>query len=327
MSSIRPLTPPKLLRRLPAARAYFRQHGLHMTLLRIARELRQGSKPAPRTGSAESRPAAAAAAPRTMIRSTLKTRRDKAAVLRQHIANPSTGLEISPNINPLVVSGGGVTVQYLDFCTTDQLRAQAAAKGRNPAAVPQIDYVYDPQQLISECVGGRTFDFVLSSHVVEHIPNLVGHFRDISRILNEGGIYGLIVPDMSLCFDAGKSPTTLGQLIEAFVDDWKYAPISAMIDEFRSAVWLGDKNAWSVDDGGVFFPKYRNWRQLITNVLRNPTSSKNWHGHVWRFTPETFAQLWAEIRSFGLIDLNIRSVIPTQHMDFLCVMEKVASAK
>lgn len=336
MSLIRSLAPAQFRVRLSSARVYLRAHGWRMTLRRIAQEF--GGEPArtaetlkraslPEPGNMQST-AAAAAKPRAMIRSALKSRADKAAVLRRHIVrNPSSVLEISPNINPLIVSGSGISVQYLDFCTTDQLRAQAAAKGRNPALVPHIDYVYDPQQLISECVGGRTFDFVLSSHVIEHIPNLVGHFRDISRILNDGGTYGLIVPDMSLCFDAGKLPSTLGQLVEAFVCDWKHAPVAAMIDEFHSAVWLGDKNAWSVDDAGVFLPKYKNGSQLIKNVLRNPASSKTWHGHIWRFTPETFVQLWSEIRSFGLIDLQIKNVIPTQHMDFLCIMEKAASTK
>ena len=126
-------------------------------------------------------------------------------------------LEIGPNLAPMVTKSDPWTVRYLDMVGTDILVARALEKGKNADIVPNIDYVYDPTTLISDSVRGELFDAVFSSHVVEHIPNLIQHFQDIEKVLNDGGVYCMLVPDMRLCFDAKKPLTSLGVLVEAYI--------------------------------------------------------------------------------------------------------------
>jgi hypothetical protein len=84
--------------------------------------------------------------------------------------------------------------------------------------VLETAYVYDPLTLISECVRDISFDAVFSSHVIEHIPNLIHHFQDIEKILKDSGVYCLLAPYMHLCFDAKKLLTSFGSLIEAYIN-------------------------------------------------------------------------------------------------------------
>jgi SAM-dependent methyltransferase len=216
----------------------------------------------------------------------------------------------------------GWNVKYLDLVDTEVLIERARNKNANLADVPTIDYVYDPAHLISETVADAKFDFVVSSHVIEHIPDLILHFQDIGKILNPGGVYCFIVPDMALCFDAKKTPSSLGQLIEAFVVQHRQAPLSAMIDEFKYGVKLNNQGAWSTQDSGNFTPKYDYIIGRIKKLLENPASSANWHGHIWRFTPDSFASIYADCQKLDLVELELIDIQPTSKMEFLVVLQK-----
>jgi SAM-dependent methyltransferase len=56
-------------------------------------------------------------------------------------------------------------------------------------------------------------DYVLSSHVVEHLPNVIGAFLEWKRILRPGGKVFMIVPKRSEC-DRGRPFTTLEHLVD-----------------------------------------------------------------------------------------------------------------
>lgn len=149
----------------------------------------------------------------------LHTRKDNIAYLKRFFPQAGkNGLEIGPNLAPMVSKIEKWNIKYLDLVDTDVLIERARAQNGNISAVPNIDYVHNPTHLISETVGKDKFDFVVSSHVIEHIPDLILHFQDIGNILNPSGVYCFIVPDMTLCFDVKKPQTSLGQLIEAFVN-------------------------------------------------------------------------------------------------------------
>jgi len=44
-------------------------------------------------------------------------------------------------------------------------------------------------------------DFVVASHVIEHVPDLVGWLSDIHAALRVGGVLALVIPDKRFTFD------------------------------------------------------------------------------------------------------------------------------
>ena len=61
-------------------------------------------------------------------------------------------------------------------------------------------------------------DFVLSSHVIEHLPNLIGAFLEWNRIIREGGYVYIIAPlKGALPQDAGREVSSLAH----FIDDYR----------------------------------------------------------------------------------------------------------
>jgi glycosyltransferase involved in cell wall biosynthesis/SAM-dependent methyltransferase len=61
-------------------------------------------------------------------------------------------------------------------------------------------------------------DFIISSHVVEHLPNVVAAFREWNRVVRVGGYIFMIVPQRdALAEDVGRPITGL----EHFIDDYR----------------------------------------------------------------------------------------------------------
>src|SRR5262245_1243176 len=66
-------------------------------------------------------------------------------------------------------------------------------------------------------VGNRSEDFVLSSHVLEHLPNVVGALFEWYRIGREGGYVFMTVPlEDALPEDARRELTSLDHFIECY---------------------------------------------------------------------------------------------------------------
>jgi SAM-dependent methyltransferase len=67
----------------------------------------------------------------------------------------------------------------------------------------------------------RSEDFILSSHVVEHLPNVIVAFREWDRIVRDGGYVFMIVPLLgALPADAGRPLTSLEHFIECYQRGW-----------------------------------------------------------------------------------------------------------
>lgn len=251
----------------------------------------------------------------------MKNRKQKIAYIRRkYLSDAKTGLEISPSINPMLYKGDGYDLEYIDALTTEQLQARAQRNGVDLKRVPNVDYLHDFSQSIASCVGHKKFDFVMSSHVIEHVPDLAGHFQEVKEVLNEGGVYAFLAPDKELCFDLKKPDTSLGQVIEARLEKRRVAPVSALIDEYYYGVKRGGSGAWSRNESAPTVPKYANARKLMQDAMANPQIARNWHGHIWRFTPASFREIYTQLNELELVELRLLDVQPTAHMEFVVVL-------
>jgi SAM-dependent methyltransferase len=79
------------------------------------------------------------------------------------------------------------------------------------------DYVCDATDLhfAKDC----EFDFVCSSHVLEHISNPIKALKEWMRVVNRGGIIYCGVPDKRVTFDHARKRTTLNHLINDYKND------------------------------------------------------------------------------------------------------------
>jgi len=126
----------------------------------------------------------------------------------------TVGLEIGPLASP-VLRPPQARIRYVDHADLPTLRAKYA--GDANIAIDDlvaIDAVWAEAPLAA-CFPGEQFDYVIASHVIEHVPNVIGFLAEIAEVLRPGGRLILAIPDRRTTFDILRRETTLADFIEA----------------------------------------------------------------------------------------------------------------
>jgi len=78
-------------------------------------------------------------------------------------------------------------------------------------------YIADATELSS--ISDDSYDFILSSHSLEHIANPIKAITEWLRVLKDGGLILLILPNKEFCFDHKRPVTTFAHILEDFRND------------------------------------------------------------------------------------------------------------
>lgn len=87
----------------------------------------------------------------------------------------------------------------------------------SPERAPGKQYINEATELTA--TASESYDFVLSSHVLEHIANPIKALKEWTRVLRPGGTLLLVVPHKDGTFDHRRPTTTLAHLIDDFSKD------------------------------------------------------------------------------------------------------------
>jgi SAM-dependent methyltransferase len=227
------------------------------------------------------------------------------------------GLEIGALHNPQLTVDHPNSY-FLDHATADELRAKYAEDpnmASHMAAIVDVDYVWKPGMKLREAVGADApFDFVVASHVIEHIPNPVGWFQQLAEILRPGGIISLVVPDKRFCFDARRDVTVPSRWVDAYLRDLDQPSYEQIYEqEVDRVVGVDTATLWKgVDPAGlqrhdVQDPDMYAYERCLARQ----------HGefidlHCSTFTPDSFVDLFDTAVSLGLLPFEIVEVFPTE---------------
>jgi SAM-dependent methyltransferase len=134
------------------------------------------------------------------------------------------GLEIG---GPSVVFEGGLRpmpiyprVGSLDNCdisSSTTWATHADAYRFSPRKAPGKNIFRDASNLSS--IADDSYDFVLSSHNLEHFANPIKALEEWKRIIRPGGALVLVLPNYSKTFDRGRTPTPVDHMFEDFERD------------------------------------------------------------------------------------------------------------
>lgn len=143
---------------------------------------------------------------------------DQLAVRRRFAARLSgRGVEIGPGHAPFPVPSG-VSVQYLDRWEPVENSALFPELGDDPG-FPRPDIVANLDVDRLSALPDASQDFVIASHILEHLANPLAMLVDVHRVLKTGGLLVLILPDRHVTFDSERPPTTLEHLAEEYRRD------------------------------------------------------------------------------------------------------------
>ena len=233
-----------------------------------------------------------------------------------HLAMQSNrSLEIGPFTAPLL---GGEGVFYADILSTEELHERAKQLGLDQEKIPRIDYVVTANGLSAIC---EKFDSVVSSHVIEHQPDLISHLNQVAELLNDGGRYFLLIPDHRYCFDHFQTRSSSIDLVNAFQERRSRHTVKALLEHWTNTTHNIAVDHWSGNHGTV--------TGLNSEVVaRTDAYQKDENAyidcHAWYFTPKSWTEVISELSALGLIGFEIEFLQETQSNDleFYSVLRK-----
>ena len=227
-------------------------------------------------------------------------------------------LEIGPFCSPVV---RGRNVAYFDVLDAAELRARAGRIGVDPKGVPErVDFVSPTGDL---SVVDRRFEAVVSSHCIEHQPDLVRHLQQVAAVLEPGGHYFLMVPNKLYCFDHFIAPSTLAGVVAAHVEGRQMHRLESVIEHRALTTHNTPSRHWAGDHAD---PGYRDSIPGRTRaaVEEHAAAAGGYVDvHAWQFTPESFRALTGTLHVGGWSPLRPLRVYETPHgrNEFTAILE------
>ena len=228
----------------------------------------------------------------------------------------SKGLELGPLTNPVVPRSRG-DIRYLDHVDTAALRARYATHvGFDVDAIVEIDYASAGRPISATVGADAPFDYVIASHVIEHVPDLVGWLADLRRVVADDGFVALAVPDQRRCFDAVRQPTCVADVVDAHLRGAAWPSARQVFDHhFSAASWRGGI-AWEAD---VPIDELHPVHPLAEamEVAAEVAATGEYHDvHCWVFTPRSFCRLFTGLQRLGLVPFDVVTCSEPVGMEF-----------
>jgi SAM-dependent methyltransferase len=132
-----------------------------------------------------------------------------------------SGIEIGPGPHPFRLLPQGVDVRFVDHWGLKE-RHELVAELRadvdltHPGAgtdYVEPDIVADFNTDRLSVIADDTQDFVIASHVLEHLAEPIGFMAEIHRVLRAGGVTLILLPDRRRTEDRFRPPTPLDHLV------------------------------------------------------------------------------------------------------------------
>jgi hypothetical protein len=240
-----------------------------------------------------------------------------------HLNSSDRILELGPLDKPLLQKSNS-NVQYIDYATLSELRELYK---NDPAVncdlICEPDFIWGEKDL-KEITSNSLFSGVLASHVIEHVPDIIGWLNEIESVLTDSGVLSLAIPDKRFTFDTHRRTSTISEMVEAYLLRSRRPNLRQIFDQVAFDLPVDTYTLW------------RNGIRPIDNVeetleaafsetikVQNEQFYKN--VHCWVFTPESFLQSMYFISSLGLSKFELTEFWPTElgAGEFITVMRKL----
>lgn len=254
---------------------------------------------------------------------------DRVKILALIDVRRSRGLEIGALVRPIVTRDEG-TIEYIDRTSTEDLRRWYSGNDQvDVSKLVEVDHVWGPETLF-DCVGRqRTYDYVVASHVIEHVPDLFGWLAEIASVLVDGGIASFVVPDKRYTFDLLRRTSSESEMVDAFVKGLRRPDPRQIYDHFSG---FRDVDAEEVRSCRLIpsaLPPRHQPLEVLDLCRRALAKEEYIDTHCWVFTPRSFVEALDLGSRLGLLSFEIAAMFPTpalSHEFFVSLRRIPASA-
>jgi SAM-dependent methyltransferase len=235
------------------------------------------------------------------------------------------GIEVGPLDKPIIRRDEGM-IYYVDHASREELLARYK---EDPAvdhdAIVDVDFIWGQESLLDLFGDIAPVDYIVASHLIEHVPDLVGWLQEAAAVLVTGGILALAIPDRRFTFDYRRQVSTAPELIGAYLDRLRRPSPRQVYAHFSQVVELDAAAAWSaaVLDSAL---KHIHTIGDALDLAHKAANGEYVDTHCWVFTPESFLARMHELVEVGLLDFSVAEVTPTakNELEFYVSLERLA---
>jgi predicted SAM-dependent methyltransferase len=248
----------------------------------------------------------------------------RAQMITAHLDLIGRGVEYGP-LHRRLIPKPSYDVLYVDYADREFLVEHYK---NNPNVdinlIPEIDIVTGGKSL-SEFLAEKSIDYVVASHVMEHVPDLLGWLEANLKLLKVGGKIAVAFPDKRYCFDIKRRTTFASDILCAHLEKRTRPTFQQICDHFWNVSKVTPVSAW---DGTVNAQnaEHVHSRKQAFDIMRAKVHSEEYTDcHCWIFEDHQFVKVMNEIRPYSSIGFEITSFHPTQFntLEFYVIFERV----
>jgi predicted SAM-dependent methyltransferase len=215
------------------------------------------------------------------------------------------GIEIRPLDCPVVRAEQG-RISYADFDTTERLKVKYASDTKIRAKnIVRIDYVLDMGAL-PESVGlTRKFHYAVASHVIEHVPDIIGFLNGVTQMLRPGGLICLAIPDKRYTSDYFRNADVLADVVDAHIGKLRRPSIRQVFDHFANAAEVPVLGAWNGTLHREHLRRSHSLPEAMEMARLAVTVDQDLDCRCHVFTPESFFEVLRGCFALGLLRVEV----------------------
>ena len=249
--------------------------------------------------------------------------------LKEKIQPNESLIEFGPLTRPLFSKQEKHNIYYADVRSTKEIKELYTSNDYlsktgisvDIKSIVDIDYIIT--KTYKETFKGQKFDGAYLSHVIEHMPNIIEFFIEISDILKDNGKLYIIYPDKRYCFDHFRNEVSFRDAYATYKYGTKENARLAfdfyynVVDENNPTFFWNNNNLTSIisnssiKEAEKYYQKELNYDN-IDDV------------HLWPFSDIGFLKFIYEMQRAELLSFDIEEFYPTMRntQEFMIILKK-----
>jgi len=224
-------------------------------------------------------------------------------------------LEIGAFYNPLLEKKD-YDVYYLDILNEEELKKRfhylnEEIKNR----IVPVDYILDETYNKTFKDTDMKFDYIVSSHVLEHIHDPISYLFDISTILNPNGKVCLLLPDKDFTFDYYRENSSFADWFDMYTrGEYNNLPRIFLDSEIGKVNENDYIKYWNKTNSKYPNPNVNYILNEYVKLIEN-TENNSFDEHCWVFTDKSFLKILSNLIKTNILPYKLIDFFPTAVYD------------
>jgi 2-polyprenyl-3-methyl-5-hydroxy-6-metoxy-1,4-benzoquinol methylase len=245
----------------------------------------------------------------------------------KYVSKADKGIEVAPWHSPIAPKKDGYNVRTLDLFDTETL-IQKCKQDKSVEklydSIESVDFVcsaLDIEDVVRASGQISSFDYIISSHNFEHLPDPIRFLRSCGEVLAKGGMLSMAIPDKRRTFDYVRSLSRTSDMLQYYFEERKAASVYDLYDN-ASKQLLPTEGSKSLPIGTL------QWANRLEDCYENLKNSVNTDfqfadAHVTVFTPDSFRAIMLELIRLDLVPFQIVEITDSPWHEFYVHLKNV----